>query len=144
MQPHFRSWALLGLMLALAACSQPAPENGTASQPEHPASPLVSGQVETSAATDAWLGKWNGPEGTYLQLWRQKSHGHGRYRITIANLDGPLLYESLGSTGDTIQFERNGITETLHAGDGKATGMKWLADKHDCLTIRQGEGYCRD
>jgi hypothetical protein len=25
-----------------------------------------------------------------------------------------------------------------------ATGMKWLADKADCVTIRCAEGYCRD
>ena len=35
-------------------------------------------------------------------------------------------------------------TETIIATSGKGTGMKWLADKHDCLVIKPGEGYCRD
>ena len=30
------------------------------------------------------------------------------------------------------------------ATDGDATGMKWLAGKARCLTVRVGEGYCRD
>ncbi len=30
----------------------------------------------------------------------------------------------------------------LRAGDGEATGLKWLADK-DCLIVATGEGYCR-
>jgi hypothetical protein len=32
----------------------------------------------------------------------------------------------------------------LHRTDGARTGMKWLADKRDCLTVAFGEGYCRD
>jgi hypothetical protein len=27
---------------------------------------------------------------------------------------------------------------------GAETGMKWLRDKLNCLTIRPDEGYCRD
>ena len=34
--------------------------------------------------------------------------------------------------------------ETITATDGEATGMKWLLDKQNCLTVRSGEGYCRD
>jgi hypothetical protein len=34
--------------------------------------------------------------------------------------------------------------ESIRATDGPATGMKWLSDKSNCLTIRSGEGYCRD
>ena len=37
------------------------------------------------AATDAWLGQWNGPEGTFLRL----AGGDGRYAITVRDLDGP-------------------------------------------------------
>jgi len=48
------------------------------------------------------------------------------------------------AAGDTIAFERDGAKESVHASDGNATGMKWLAGKSNCLTVRAGEGYCRD
>lgn len=89
--------------------------------------------------TDKWLGKWNGPEGTFLQL----SGGDGKYDITIQDLDGPKTFSG-ESAGTEIQFERNGIKEMIHATNGEDTGMKWLNEKSDCLTIKTGEGYCRD
>jgi hypothetical protein len=89
--------------------------------------------------TDAWLGRWNGPEGTFLLL----EGGKGSYQVTVQNLDGPRVFEG-AAVGDRIQFERDGVTETLTATNGVDTGMKWLTDKMDCLTIRSGEGYCRD
>jgi hypothetical protein len=91
------------------------------------------------AVTDAWLGRWTGPEGTFLLL----AGGNGTYRVTIQNLDGPRVFAGVGTAGQ-IRFERDGVTELIHATDGAGTGMKWLADKTDCLTVRFGEGYCRD
>jgi hypothetical protein len=35
-------------------------------------------------------------------------------------------------------------TESIHAGNGEDTGMKWLLDKKNCLIIKYGEGFCRD
>jgi hypothetical protein len=90
-------------------------------------------------ATDAWLGVWNGPEGTFLKL----EGGEGSYSITIQNLDGPQTFRGI-STGDQVEFKRNGAMEHLRATKGVETGMKWLADKSDCLTVRPGEGFCRD
>jgi hypothetical protein len=87
----------------------------------------------------SWLGQWNGPEGTFLRLAADGS----AYKVTIANLDGPADYAG-HQVGDHIEFERNGATESIRATDGQATGMKWLADKKDCLTVKPGEGYCRD
>jgi len=92
-----------------------------------------------SALTDAWLGRWTGPEGTFLSL----DGGNGSYEVTIQNLDGPRLFEGL-AVGAEIEFERDGVMERLRATDGVATGMKWLSDKTNCLTVRYGEGYCRD
>lgn len=92
-----------------------------------------------SVEADKWLGQWNGPEGSFLRL----AGGSGHYDITIQNLDGPRLFKG-AAVGDRIAFDRNGVTESIRATDGKATGMKWLADKKDCLTIKSGEGYCRD
>ena len=43
-----------------------------------------------------------------------------------------------------LEFERDGVQETVRAGDGDATGMKWLAGRKDCLVVKAGEGYCRD
>ena len=90
-------------------------------------------------ATDKWLGVWNGPEGTFLRL----AGGNGKYEITIQNLDGPRNYQGSG-VGGQIQFDRNGVREFIRATNGIETGMKWLKDKSNCLTVRLGEGYCRD
>lgn len=90
-------------------------------------------------ATDQWLGQWNGPEGTFLRL----EGGQGRYEITIQDLDGPRTYKG-SAVGAQIQFDRNGVRESIRATNGAETGMKWLSDKSNCLTVRRGEGYCRD
>lgn len=92
-----------------------------------------------AAVTEQWLGRWNGPEGTYLEITGTPAD----YRLTIANLDGPRRFVGRAQ-GERIVFVRDGVVETLTATDGEATGMKWLLDKHNCLTVRGGEGYCRD
>lgn len=93
----------------------------------------------TPLITDTWIGKWNGPEGTFLDI----SGNNGNYDIIIQDLDGPKQYQGI-NRGDRISFERNGITETIHASNGEDTGMKWLAGKSDCLRVHLGEGWCRD
>ncbi|HEX7374931.1 MAG TPA: alpha/beta fold hydrolase [Steroidobacteraceae bacterium] len=87
---------------------------------------------------DEWLGRWTGPEGTYLELTRR---GAG-YDVTIQSLDGVATYEGRAA-GDRIEFHRAGRTESIRATNGADTGMKWLLDKARCLTVRKGEGYCR-
>ena len=100
----------------------------------------ASAPGKTSApSADKWLGKWGGPEGTFLQL----AGGNGKYEVTIQNLDGPRTFQG-NAVGDQIEFERNGIKESLRATNGAETGMKWLSEKSNCLTVRAGEGYCRD
>lgn len=108
--------ALTVLLLSLAACNE---------------------KVENPHA--AWMGKWTGPEGTYMDL----SLRDDVYAVVIANLDGPLTFEG-HATPAGISFEREGKAETIKAGNGIDTGMKWLADKKDCLVINTGEGFCRD
>jgi hypothetical protein len=97
--------------------------------------------VPSSAAPTAekWLGKWNGPEGTFLQL----ASGNGQYEVTIQNLDGPRTFTATAA-GDRLEFERDGVRESVRASSGAETGMKWLSEKKDCLTVKAGEGYCRD
>ena len=87
---------------------------------------------------DDWLGRWTGPEGTYLELAR---HGDS-YAVVIQSLDGSAHYEGRAVT-DHIEFKRDGKVEAIRATGGPDTGMKWLADKSRCLTIRAGEGFCR-
>ncbi len=92
-----------------------------------------------TAETDKWLGEWKGPEGTFLKI----SGGKGKYELIIQDLDGPKSFSGV-SVENTIQFQRNGILEKIHKTSGEETGMKWLSDKHNCLTINRGEGFCRD
>lgn len=108
---------------APAVVAQPAPA-GSASSPQIPAS---------------WLGKWNGPEGTYLDI----AEAAGAYTVTISNLDGPRSFAGTPAA-DGLGFERDGVAEVIRATDGPGTGMKWLADKTHCLSVKMGEGFCRD
>lgn len=101
--------------------------------------PQTGSDAAAPFVADGWLGRWNGPEGTYLLL----EGGEGRYRVTVQNLDGPRTFDGT-AVGDRIQFERDGVIESLYATDGAGTGMKWLVDKANCLAVRVGEGYCRD
>ena len=97
-----------------------------------------SSGAKSMPVTDAWLGKWNGPEGTFFKV----TGSTGRYEITIQNLDGPRTFQGK-AMGDRIEFERDGIKESIRATNGTETGMKWLSEKTNCLTVRPGEGYCR-
>jgi ABC-type Fe3+-hydroxamate transport system substrate-binding protein len=123
------------LTMALWACGPPAEQTapGASADSGEPAA------VATPLPTDGWIGQWPGVEGTYLTI---EAGTPGAYKLTIADLDGPKVYTG-AANGATITFERNGVTETIKAGDGKATGMKWLTEKSDCLVIKSGEGFCR-
>lgn len=99
----------------------------------------VSAPVAAAPATDKWLGQWIGPEGTFLRL----AGSRGTYDVTIQNLDGPRVFKGQ-RVGDEIHFERDGKSGSIHATNGLGTGMKWLAEKQNCLTVSVGEGYCRD
>ena len=103
----------------------------------HPAEP-VANDLGTAIA-DNWVGTWQGPEGTSLAIAKQEVG----YEVTVTNLDGPRSFHGVAAD-DVLEFERDGVRETLRAGDGAATGMKWLAGRKDCLVVKAGEGYCRD
>lgn len=122
--------ATLALFVAGCKDQNPAPAPVSAASPA---------DASAAPATDKWLGKWNGPEGTFLQL----AGGNGQYEVTIQNLDGPRTFQGK-SAGQQIEFEREGVKESLRATNGAETGMKWLSDRSNCLTVRTGEGYCRD
>jgi len=126
----WRVTAALALALSLAACGD---RDTAATAAPAPAAP------PPAPAIDQWIGQWNGPEGTFVRI----TGGGGHYDVTIQNLDGPRTFVGT-AVGDTIEFERDGKREALEASNGVGTGMKWLADRKDCLRVRVGEGYCRD
>ena len=134
------------LLLSLAACqpqAQPAAPPAAKAPPAAPVAPPAPPPPDmappaAATGTDAWIGKWMGPEGTFLDV--EKSDAG--YQLTISDLDGLKFFQGKRA-GEAIEFERKGKTESLKATDGKATGMKWLADKTNCLTIHAGEGFCR-
>lgn len=95
--------------------------------------------LQSNHVADQWLGKWIGPEGTYLDLSKSGNH----YIVMIQSLDGPNTYEGIAAPHGIV-FQRNGKTETIHAGNGQDTGMKWLLEKKNCLLVQTGEGFCRD
>lgn len=127
--------------ILLVACQQQVGEGANLPQPpageSHAADPRGPGLAPSRP--DQWIGRWNGPEGTFLSI---TAKGDG-YMIEIADLDGPRTFAATRA-GDLLVFERDGKRESVRATDGKQTGMKWLQDSTDCLTIRIGEGYCRD
>lgn len=148
---RLRAAWITGACLLLAACTpapMPEPSPGSTSPQDStapsdvaardtPAEP-VANDLGTAVA-DGWVGEWKGPEGTSLVITKEQVG----YQVVVTNLDGPRTFAGVGAQ-DVLQFERDGVTETVRAGDGAATGMKWLADKKDCLVVKPGEGYCRD
>lgn len=118
-------------MLSLIACDNSNGGHETSGEPA--ASAAIADPLES------WLGKWNGPEGTYLDIKRDGA----QYDITISDLDGPKNFSAIEQDG-TLQFMRNDVGEAIKPGTGADTGMKWLADKTNCLVVKPGEGYCRD
>jgi len=95
--------------------------------------------IKEVGGPDSWLGRWEGPEGTYLRLAKNGD----KYVVEIQDLDGPKTFEGFAD-GHRIRFTRDGKTEFISAGDGQATGMKWLAEKKNCLLTKLGEGWCRN
>jgi hypothetical protein len=122
---------ILALVVLMAGC-----------EGRKPSVPAFSADA-TNSFFQTWLGKWDGPEGTYLILSRAPSTNYDKYLVEIRDLDGSKTFEGV-SSGDRILFTRNGNPESIHAGNGEQAGMKWLLDKKHCLVIKQGEGFCRD
>ncbi|WP_326525481.1 hypothetical protein [Sphingomonas sp.] len=145
----------------LAACSDPLPVannvsavevNGTEDvmPAEGDLAPEVSAANGTNAAgammarTDAdYVGRWVGVEGMMLNVTAKP--GGGVTLDIVWGLDADMKGRFDGSvTAEGLRFMRGGVAETAVHTDGDATGLKWLAGKKDCLTVKPGEGYCRD
>ena len=132
------SLALIATPLLLVACgSEPAPAApGNAAE-----TAAGTGALSAAQPADALLGHWTGVEGMVLDV--AKGDQPGRYQLTMQwSLDDHGTYAGRGD-GTTIGFEREGRTEILRPGTGEETGLKWLADKRDCVVVKESEGYCR-
>ena len=126
-------------LLICAGCSERATQP-VASSADNPATSAPPAAVTPGTPpTDRWIGQWDGPEGTSLVIGGRD----GAYDLVISNLDGPRRFQARAE-GERIVFTRDGVDESLRATNGLDTGMKWLSEKTQCLTVRAGEGYCRD
>ena len=113
------------------------------------ASPAPSAQEPASLPTPAdtapleadYLGRWTGVEGMYLVV-EQKPGGGVRLDMQW-DLDHTGTFDG-SITAEGLRFMRDGVAETAVHTDGDATGLKYLAGRKDCLTVKPGEGYCRD
>ncbi len=132
---------ILSALALLTACNQ---ESNEAPKPAPPS--VQATLVPETPPTDKWVGKWMGVEGLHLTIAKDDSIGRGHYLLTMqygldADDSGTFKGEA---TEEGITFTRPDGPQLLRAGDGEATGLKWLADKKDCLIVDTGEGYCRD
>jgi len=131
---------LLSTLALLAACNQ---EHKAPTQPAPPS--VQATLVPPTPPTDQWVGKWIGVEGLNLTVAKDDAVGRGHYLLTMQyGLDAEDAGTFKGEEADNgIAFTRPDGPQMLRAGDGEATGLKWLADKKDCLIVATGEGYCR-
>lgn len=134
----FRSVVLM-LVCVLVACNGSSPTSGTSTPAAPPAPAATPPPTAPTDAASAWIGRWTGPEGTYLDV----AADDGKYSVAIRNLDGERTFDA-DSYGGFLTFVRDSITEVIRPGSGAETGMKWLQEKSDCLIVNDGEGYCRD
>ena len=132
---------ILSTLALLSACDKQAE---TAKAPAPPS--VQATLVPEVLPTDKWVGKWIGVEGLNLTIAKDDSIGRGHYLLTMQyGLDADDSGTFKGEANeDGISFTRPDGPQQLSAGDGEATGLKWLADKKDCLIVDTGEGYCRD
>lgn len=145
---------VLILPLLMAACSQSA-SNAVGSNETAPA-PMAEAIEDSDAVarndqvadtrlpTEDWVGRWNGPEGLFLDIQISPDGKAGHYALKNKdNLDRQGDYSGIAD-GATIKFARDGKTLTIRSGTGDETGFKYLAGKADCLIVIAGqEGYCR-
>jgi hypothetical protein len=156
-----RALLILAPALALAACNaadKTADATANATETAGNAAVAVGGSIANAVSEgasdlkkevagkavdrDAWIGRWKGVEGTYLKV--SKGAEAGTYKLEMQyTLDDKGTFDGKG-TSKGISFTRPDGDQVLTPSDGDATGLKWLAGKKDCLTVKTGEGYCRD
>jgi hypothetical protein len=134
---------LTAALAALAACSphasQPANDTNTIDAPAANLVAAAPAPAPSAKVQADYVGRWIGVEGTYLIVTPRDG---GVTMEMQYDLDHKGTFPAT-VTPEGLRFERNGATETARPSDGDATGLKWLAGKKDCLTVKSGEGYCR-
>ncbi len=137
-----RTIIVAAVALTAAACGQPADDKSQTSPAA--SDPAVAAPAAPPSAADAsrWLGRWNGPEGLFLDI--KAGAQPGTVALTLKdNLDTQADYVGR-LDGDVIRFERRGASESIRFGTGMETGFKYLQDRTDCVIVIAGqEGYCR-
>lgn len=157
-----KTLALLFAVAALAACSdrqpaadssapteasaasattpvEPAPMSNDADTRPTPATPPAP--ADTAKVEADYVGRWTGVEGMYLVVASKPGGG-----VTLDmqwDLDNKGAFDG-SVTAEGLRFMRNGVAESAVHSNGDATGLKYLAGKQDCLTVKPSEGYCRD
>lgn len=132
--------ALITMML-ISGCS-----NTTASSNASAPDTATEQTQSNNQITDQWVGRWTGVEGLFLEISKHEPAGPGHYLLEMQyglDADQRGTFEGQATAGG-IRFSRKDGQHLLRAGDGEATGMKWLLEKEDCLVVKTGEGYCRD
>ncbi|MGW8189805.1 hypothetical protein [Sphingomonas hankookensis] len=122
-----------------AATPLPAPVPPRAPSPTSTPTPTATATATLGA--NHYLGRWIGVEGMYLNV-TEPAQGEVKLEMQY-DLDNKGTYTGT-ITPEGIRFQRGGETLLLRPSDGDATGLKWLAGKKDCLTVKPSEGYCRD
>src|SRR5882724_8954070 len=105
--------SVITMLVLVVSCQDQNQSAAPSSAETHPPPAPTSTPAASNRPTDAWLGQWIGPEGTYLRL---SSNGE-KYVVKIQSLDGPATYPGIAA-GTQIQFARQGRTEFIRAGDG--------------------------
>lgn len=138
-----RTIIVAAVALTAAACGQPDDDKSRTTAPAASA-PAVAAPVTPPPVADVsrWLGRWNGPEGLFLDI--KAGAQPGTVALTLKdNLDTQADYVGR-LDGDVIRFERRGASESIRFGTGVETGFKYLQDRTDCVIVIAGqEGYCR-
>jgi len=123
-----------------AEANLPSPRAPTRTPTPTP-TPTPGANATPLASATRYLGRWTGVEGMYLVV-RDPAQGDVRLEMQY-DLDNRI--ETTGTvTPEGIRFQRGDATLLLRPTDGDATGLKWLAGRKNCLTVQEGEGYCRD
>ena len=148
-----RNMMLIGAAVAamtLAGCEKaeaPAPsapaeaEKVAADAEVTPGMPAAADPANGPHRFESWAGKWTGVEGMYLTITPTEP---GKYKLEMqSDLDTKGTYDGSDSEHG-IRFARGAEALSLHRGNGAETGLKYLADKTECLIVKEGEGYCRD
>lgn len=150
-----RRLALLTVFAAaaftLAACdpkpdvpNKPAPSPSIFPSPS--ASPAVSPADGKTNSIEKLVGRWNGPEGTYISITEKNGAAKDdpkKFTVEIKDLDKAETFEGTAK-GDAIEFMRKGKIETIKAATGTETGMKGFEKETNCVVVTKGgEGFCR-